>query len=51
MIQFLARYPMLVSPFTLSAVAAVTALVASLLLDAQDASAGIIVHTGPRGGR
>lgn len=51
MIQAIARYPVLVSPIAMSCVAAVAALDAGLLLGAQDASAGIIVHNGPRGGR
>lgn len=48
MLHLLARYPLLCSPRTLSALAAVTALVAGLLLGTQDASAGIIIHGNPR---
>jgi hypothetical protein len=44
MTQLIARYPGLVSPFALACVAAVAALVASVLLGVQDASAGIVVH-------
>jgi len=44
MIQVIARYPVLVSPFALGFVAAVAALAASLLLGVQDASAGTIIH-------
>lgn len=48
MLHLFARYPLLGSPRTLSALAAGTALVAGLLLGSQDASAGIVIHGNPR---
>ena len=51
MIQVIARYQVLVSPFALSCVAAVASLVASVPLGVQDASAGPIIHNGSRVGR
>jgi hypothetical protein len=48
MLHLTARYPLLGSPQALAAFAAAAAIVAGLLLGAQDASAGIIIHNGAR---
>ena len=50
MTALFARYPVLADTRVLAVIAVVAALASSVLVGAWNASAGMVIHSGPRGG-